>query len=120
MPAGFEPATRPWRSSSPACWRSAMSAAVKRAIDTAAAKSDITKNAELMKLVNDVRGGGNAWVVGRFDAMTKQREPADEVKAHLPAVQSLRRERARERRRQRHCCAPRRATTRPPQHLRRS
>jgi hypothetical protein len=65
------------------------SASVRRAIDTAAAKSDITKNAELMKLVNDVRGGANAWVVGRFEEFTKSASLPDEVKAHLPAVQFL-------------------------------
>ena len=62
---------------------------VRRAIDAAAAKNAITQNAELMKLVNDVRGGANAWVVGRFEEFTKNAKLPDEVKSRLPAVQFL-------------------------------
>jgi hypothetical protein len=62
------------------------SAAIKRAIDTAASKNDFTKNADLMKLVDDIRGASNAWVVGRFDEISQANIPA-EVKEHLPAVQ---------------------------------
>jgi len=61
--------------------------ALKRAIDTNATKEDISKNAELMGLANDVRGGSNAWVVGRFDEMAASPMLPDQVKAHLPAVQ---------------------------------
>ena len=59
---------------------------IKRAIDTAASKNDVTKNADLMKLVNEIRGANNAWVVGRFDEISQANIPA-EVKEHLPAVQ---------------------------------
>lgn len=62
-------------------------ASIKRAIDTNAAKTGITKNADIMKLVNEVRGGANAWVVGRFDELSKNADLPDQVKAHLPAVQ---------------------------------
>src|SRR5262245_30152521 len=62
------------------------SASIKHAIDTAASKNDFTKNTDLMKLVDDVRGSNNAWVVGRFDEISQANIPA-EVKEHLPAVQ---------------------------------
>jgi hypothetical protein len=61
-------------------------ASVKRAIDAAATSANIAKNAELMKLVNDVRGGANAWVVGSFDDLAKNTNLPDHVRAHLPAV----------------------------------
>ena len=93
-------------SSSLGCWRSATAARSGRRLTGRGTKADITKNAELMKLVNDVRSGANAWVVGRFDEFSKHASLPDEVKAHLPARAVRRRERARERRRQRH--APRR------------
>src|SRR5262245_10023610 len=56
------------------------SASIKHAIDTAASKNDFTKNADLMKLVEDVRGANNAWVVGRFDEISPNIPP--EVKEH--------------------------------------
>jgi len=62
-------------------------ASIRRAIDASATNADITKNADLMKLVNDVRGGANAWVVGRFDEISKHSGLPDQVKQHLPAVQ---------------------------------
>ena len=62
---------------------------VRRALDTNAAKSDITKSADLMKLVNDVRSGANAWVVSRFDEISKSEHVPDQVRQHLPAVQFL-------------------------------
>ncbi len=60
--------------------------AVRRAIDTRASGDDIRKNAELMALISDVRVSGNAWVVGRVDAMTNNVNLPAEVKDHLPAV----------------------------------
>jgi hypothetical protein len=62
---------------------------VRRALDTSASKTDITKDADLMKLVNDVRGGNNAWVVSRFDEISKSESIPEQVKQHLPAVQFL-------------------------------
>lgn len=61
-------------------------ASIKRAIDTASSGNDFTKNTDLMKLVDDVRGANTAWVVGRFDEISQANIPA-EVKEHLPAVQ---------------------------------
>lgn len=62
-------------------------AAVKRAIDTSAGGENITKNADLMKLVNDLQGSGNAWVVGRFDGISAHANLPAPVKEQLGAVQ---------------------------------
>ena len=43
--------------------------AIRQAIDAGETGQDVRKNAELMKVVNDVRGSGNAWFVGKFDAI---------------------------------------------------
>ena len=59
---------------------------VRQAIDRPGKKTDVTTNAELMKLVNDVRSGANAWAVGRFDAFSKHASLPAEVKSHLPAL----------------------------------
>jgi hypothetical protein len=60
---------------------------VKRAIDTGATHDDVTKNADLMKYVADVDATSNAWLVGRFDAISQSANLPEDVKAKLPAVQ---------------------------------
>lgn len=60
---------------------------VKRAIDTGAGGQSVKENAEFMKLVGDLKGSGNAWVVGRFDAFSKGHELPSAVKDQLGAVQ---------------------------------
>jgi len=62
-------------------------AAIKQAIDSKASGQNVTTNTELMKYVNDIRGGQSAWAVGRFDEFQKQAEIPDQIKQHLPAVQ---------------------------------
>jgi hypothetical protein len=59
--------------------------ALKLAIDAGETGDDVRKNAELMAVVNDVRGTGNAWFVGKFDAITGAAMP-QAVRDHLPAV----------------------------------
>lgn len=60
--------------------------AVQRAIDAGASGDDLRKNAELIALIDDMRGSGNAWFVGRVDAMTSKAAIPSEIAAHLPAV----------------------------------
>jgi hypothetical protein len=60
---------------------------IERAIDTRTTGQDVTKNTELMKLVNDVQGGSDAWVVGNFDAIRSNSSVPVEVQKHIPAVQ---------------------------------
>lgn len=64
------------------------SASVKRAIDTGAGGESVTKNAELMKLVTEIRGTGNAWAVGRMDSFSNHALPGA-VKEQLAAVQFM-------------------------------
>jgi hypothetical protein len=59
--------------------------ALKLAIDSAETGDDIRKNADLMAVVNDVRGSGNAWFVGKFDAITGNAMP-QVVVDHLPPI----------------------------------
>lgn len=65
------------------------SGSLKRAIDTAASRDSVTKNAQLMKFVSEVPGGSNAWVVGRFDALAKTAGESlpEQARAQLSAVQ---------------------------------
>jgi hypothetical protein len=62
------------------------SAAIQRAIDAGASGDEMRKNTELIALIDDVRGTGNAWFVGRFDAMTNHPGMPTEVRDHMPAV----------------------------------
>ena len=59
---------------------------LKLAIDAAETGDDIRKNADLMAVVHDVRGTGNAWFVGKFDAITGDTGMPPVVKDHLPAI----------------------------------
>jgi hypothetical protein len=60
---------------------------IERAIDTKATRDDVSKNADLMKLVNDVQGGSDAWVVGNIEAIRTNSSVPAEVQKHIPAVQ---------------------------------
>jgi hypothetical protein len=59
---------------------------LKLAIDAGATGDDIRKNAELMAVVNDVRSSGNAWFVGKFDAITANSAIPEPIKDHIPPV----------------------------------
>ena len=61
--------------------------ALHRVIDTASTNQDITDNPELMKFIGDVRQKGNAWVVGRLDAVSAAPGLPDQLRAQLPSVQ---------------------------------
>jgi len=60
--------------------------AVKRAIDAGATGAELRKNTELIALIDEMRGTGNAWAVGRLDAMTNQSGLPSEITSHMPAV----------------------------------
>ena len=61
--------------------------AIKRAIDARATKANVTANTEMMSFVEQVQGGSNAWVVGKFDALSKTADLPAEIQAKIPAVQ---------------------------------
>ena len=63
--------------------------AIRQAIDAAESGQDVRKNAELMKVVNDVRGTGNAWFVGKFDAIASAHALPDELKSRIPAINTF-------------------------------
>jgi hypothetical protein len=63
--------------------------AIKRAIDAHATRENVTANAEMMKFVEDVQGGANAWVVGKFDELSKNADLPEHIKAQIPTVQWL-------------------------------
>jgi len=60
--------------------------AIKKAIDAGATGENVKKNVELMNVINDVRGSGNAWFVGKVDALTSSAALPDELRSHIPAV----------------------------------
>jgi len=59
--------------------------ALRRAIDTKESGNNVTTNAELMRLVQDV-DGGNAWAVARFDALTAAQQLPDDLAKQLPPI----------------------------------
>ena len=60
--------------------------AVRRAIDTKAGSvPNITSNEEVMALVRDM-DSGNAWAVGRFDAISNRARLPRELTNQLPAI----------------------------------
>jgi hypothetical protein len=60
--------------------------AVRRAIDTKAGSvPNITANQEVMALVRDM-DSGNAWAVGRFDAISDRAQLPQELTRQLPAI----------------------------------
>jgi hypothetical protein len=61
-------------------------AEVRRAIDTKAGSvANITTNQEVMALVRDM-DSGNAWAVGRFDAISNRARLPRELTSQLPAI----------------------------------
>jgi hypothetical protein len=63
---------------------------VKTAIDTHASHADVTKNADLMRLISELNGRGNtAWAVGSLDAVANNPNVPQQVRAQLPGVKWL-------------------------------
>jgi hypothetical protein len=60
--------------------------AIERAIDKVDQPGEQDKSA-LMGLVGDVRGTGNAWVVGRFDRLASNPNLPESVRSHLPGIE---------------------------------
>ena len=59
--------------------------AVRRAIDRKGGGPNITGNDEVMNLVRDI-DDGNAWAVGRFDAIASRAKLPREVASQLPPI----------------------------------
>jgi hypothetical protein len=58
---------------------------VRQAIDLAGGGENVTSNAELMRLVDEI-DEGNAWAVGRFDALTESGRLPEAVIGKLPPI----------------------------------
>ncbi len=62
-------------------------AALHRVIDLQVGPAQTVRaNLEMMKLIGSVEPGNNAWVVGRFDVLSKQAHLPNEVTSQLPQV----------------------------------
>jgi hypothetical protein len=57
------------------------------AIDAPSAPGSITSNTQLMELVTSAQQAGNAWMVGRFDALAAQPNMPAQIRSQLPAVE---------------------------------
>ena len=57
----------------------------RAAIDQKASGTGVTANADLMRLVQSF-DGGDAWAVGRFDALASQARLPDGLSSRLPAI----------------------------------
>jgi hypothetical protein len=64
-------------------------ATLRKAIDAAATKTDVTGNAEIMKQITALQGTGNAWVVTRFDTVSGNAAIPAEMKGQLPQLEWL-------------------------------
>lgn len=63
--------------------------AIKSSIEAQLSAQSITKNREMMELVDDIERGNNAWAVGRFDAIASEAHIPSEIKNRLPAVKTF-------------------------------
>lgn len=61
------------------------SSLVRSAVDLSGGGANVTSNDELMSLIREL-GAGNAWAVGRFDALASRAQLPAGVSANLPAV----------------------------------
>jgi hypothetical protein len=61
--------------------------ALRAAIDAAGASPDVTGNAELMDLVEQIERTGNAWIVGRFDGIASAPQLPEPVKAQMDGIE---------------------------------
>ncbi len=62
--------------------------AIKRTVDIADApeKATVRANTKMEDLIRDVAPRGNAWVVGRFDALSSQANLPDAVTSRIPPI----------------------------------
>jgi hypothetical protein len=62
--------------------------AIKRTVDVSegSAAASVKANSKMEELIRDVAPRGNAWVVGRFDALSSQAKLPDEVTSRIPPI----------------------------------
>lgn len=59
--------------------------AVRQAIDVQAGGPNVTDNADMMRMIRTVESG-NAWAVGRFDAIAGQAKLPEQVASQIPPI----------------------------------
>ena len=62
-------------------------AGLRRAIDVSLRGESVVRRPEVMKLVAAVDGAGNAWAIGRLDALTEHNVVPEPVSRALPSVE---------------------------------
>jgi hypothetical protein len=61
--------------------------ALQRAIDASSTNNNITSNAELMNAMAEVEQTGDAWVVGRADAMTSGAQVPEHLRLQMSGIE---------------------------------
>jgi len=62
-------------------------AGLRRAIDVSTRRESVVQRPDVMKLVAAVDGAGNAWAIGRLDALTAHHVVPEPVSRALPSVE---------------------------------
>jgi hypothetical protein len=60
--------------------------ALRKVIDLQFGQATVLTNGEVMKMIGSVEPGNNAWVVGRFDVLSRQAHLSSEMTGRLPQV----------------------------------
>lgn len=60
---------------------------LRRAIDAAANRENVTGNADMMRFINNIDPTSNAWIVGHFDAVSQSASLPTEIRDRIPPVQ---------------------------------
>jgi len=60
---------------------------LRKAIDAAATRQNITSNADMMRFINGIDPTSNAWIVGHFDAVSQSASIPEEVRDRIPPVE---------------------------------
>lgn len=60
--------------------------AIKKAIDAKGGRNIVSVNGDIMTQIGQI-DAGNAWAVGRFDAIAHDAHVPSEIQQHLPAIQ---------------------------------
>lgn len=60
---------------------------LRRAIDAAVSRQNVTANADMMRFIAGVDPASNAWIVGHFDAVSESASIPEEVRSRIPPVQ---------------------------------
>ncbi|HUF48296.1 MAG TPA: hypothetical protein VMM93_10810 [Vicinamibacterales bacterium] len=60
---------------------------LRRAIDAAASSQNVTGNPDMMRFISQLDSASDAWIVGKFDAVSQSASLPAEVRDRIPPVQ---------------------------------